>query len=823
MSQNENARELVKAGQLLFIQGHVPEYMYYVHGGAIEILSASSEFDGLDPAIITSKSKRIGIIKGDTFISGLSIGFNDPSTKTVRIISDSHVSKYPVNNTGISEIIRGNVSQGIIILTHMFKRLELAISDDTKYTNFYNTLCKINDNFSLIYKSLSASGLSDKLNSKSESLYNLFKANSGTLDDVFEAKFLISDNSKFLRKKYAFPGLPIQSLIEPRQCTLVKKFLKLDKAVFGKVIKEDITILQNMIEMISDNLLKVLDRIYAIHNEIDSELETLFGSSGWSSYLTDAGGFDAWQASGKLAPEFVNNFLSLIKKLHSYYLDISGNKLIDKFPGPKKIHGYYVSGKSGGAAVADENVTDMPGTSLSRAVSADLGPLKNSLQQIFEFALIDKEFQRNFSKLLNDFKNISNPFSTEQDGRKIRRAITKGYWDLFKQVFIRKQKESVTPVPVNLMMKFGYLDESMLEDDQIKELNSIVSLNDETGNIPVLYEEEFLSRIYKGKENPSITEMGLSYEMHKREEEKRKGRRKANEAGEASSAEIDMTMYEIDHRLAQTVAVCSGSTSTAFPILTSMVMKSLPSKIFMSKKKVESTVRELMEIDYSVFYRETTLKLDNARELIQEEVIPVFIIIPGFGTKTMLWQELDGKNRRTRGRIVIPAFCLGDLTKSLAHTFACFRWELNRTIKGGLWADPVEGGVTGAYFDYINFYKKNSKLSAETKEKITERFKSLRTNRDRFADDYTMWLMFEKDGVMRLNSVVREMFYRSIPFKKEIREKLEGMPAFSETATRYKNIQAKSIEGYERRFKKYMNNDGSYPEKIQEFMAFLNS
>ena len=86
-----------------------------------------------------------------------------------------------------------------------------------------------------------------------------------------------------------------------------------------------------------------------------------------------------------------------------------------------------------------------------------------------------------------------------------------------------------------------------------------------------------------------------------------------------------------------------------------------------------------------------------------------------------------------------------------------------------------------------------------------------------------MWLMFEKDGVMRLNSVVREMFYRNIPFKKEIREKLEGMPAFSEIATRYKNIQAKAIEGYDRRFKKYMNSDGTYPEKLQEFISFINS
>ena len=38
-----------------------------------------------------------------------------------------------------------------------------------------------------------------------------------------------------------------------------------------------------------------------------------------------------------------------------------------------------------------------------------------------------------------------------------------------------------------------------------------------------------------------------------------------------------------------------------------------------------------------------------------------------------------------------------------------FRWELCRSSKGALWADPVEGGITGAFYDYVTFYKKNNK------------------------------------------------------------------------------------------------------------------
>ena len=78
-----------------------------------------------------------------------------------------------------------------------------------------------------------------------------------------------------------------------------------------------------------------------------------------------------------------------------------------------------------------------------------------------------------------------------------------------------------------------------------------------------------------------------------------------------------------------------------------------------------------------------------------------------------------------------------------------------------------------------------------------------RTNRDRFADDYVMWVLFEKDGIMRVNSVIRDMFYRNIPFKKEIRDKLENMPAYNEIAPRYKNIQTRNITAFERKYKKY--------------------
>jgi len=170
---------------------------------------------------------------------------------------------------------------------------------------------------------------------------------------------------------------------------------------------------------------------------------------------------------------------------------------------------------------------------------------------------------------------------------------------------------------------------------------------------------------------------------------------------------------------------------------------------------------------------------------------------------------------------MVPVLFNGDLEKSLMHSFACFRWELTKNIKGAMWADPIEGGITGEYFDYVNNFKKNSKLSPEMKEKINLRFKSLRTNRDRFADDYMLWVEYEREGIMKLNTVVREMFFKHIPFRKETRDHLENMPAFNKYAARFKNIQARDYAGYERRFKKYQDASGAYPKEIQTYFEFL--
>ncbi|MBN1531052.1 MAG: cyclic nucleotide-binding domain-containing protein [Spirochaetes bacterium] len=812
----DNRQRQLKAGDVLFAQGETPEGIYMLESGTLEVLSAPDEYNGLDRSIVISKGQRTGLLRAKVFVLGMSEQLVNPYRKSVRAVEDSTLTRYPLVNGGIRAMAASDQKMAISVLKHLSHATAMLSSNAGKSGKLYQTAYMMADNTAIMYRSMSETNTVDSLHSRAESIYNKFKAGGGREPAQFDARFMVVDNSQFLKKRYDLPGVPIDSDGSGRVNEFLERLLQVDSSLLQKVIKSDPSLAVSAYDILFEECMKTLDRNAAIAQGVNDALTVLFGSAqSWGSYLTDSRGLDEWKRSGKLSQDFLHGFLSLISKLNTVYEEMSGMKITAAFPVIRKIHELYSNARSG-----KEPAEQAAGAKQEAPAVVSSGAMDKSIHQIFEFAVVDKEQQGRFIKLLNEFKSMKDPFSTEIDGRKVRRHITKMYWDIYKQAFLRSKKESAVPRPVQLMIRFGFMDETMLEPAQVEELNELIRLQETSREIPVLYESEFLSMVMEGRMEPSINEMGLTYEEFLREQDKVSTKKK--DKGEKTLDEhVNMVLYEIEQRVASTAAVCSGSTATAFPILTSLAVKGSLKSLYSDKKKIEDLVQEIREIDYSVFYRETVLKLGEAREIIMEEIIPNLILIPICGAKSLLWQELTGTNRRSRGRIVVPIFFMGDIKRRLIHTFACFRWELNRSLKGAMWADPIEGGVTGEYFDYVNTFKKMSKLSQEAKEKIAERFKAFRTNRDRFADDYIQWILYEREGIMRQNGVVREMFFKHIPFRKDVREKLGAMPAFAHAANRYRNIQAKTIAAYERRFKKYQDAGGAYPEEIRKYFEFL--
>ena len=166
--------EIIKKGEFLIVQGSEPQFIHYLNKGSMEILSAPEEFGGLEGDALIAKSKRVGVINEKSLISGLSLLFTEPYKKSIRALEDSQVVKYPIREGGFNEIAQADPSLGINILNHLFRRLELSISDASKYTKLYQNLNRINDNIAIIFKVLSEEHIPEKIYSRAENLYKTF-------------------------------------------------------------------------------------------------------------------------------------------------------------------------------------------------------------------------------------------------------------------------------------------------------------------------------------------------------------------------------------------------------------------------------------------------------------------------------------------------------------------------------------------------------------------------------------------------------------------------------------------------------------------------
>jgi hypothetical protein len=810
----------LKKGEILFLQGENPVKLYMLQEGEIEILSAPQEFMGLDSDIIIDKSVRVSSFKGKAMLIGFSGLLVSKYGKSARAVTDSVIVEYPISQGGFKGVASKDINGSINMLRQIFNNYMLSQTQLKKAVSLYTRLSQVEDNLLLLYHDFSTGNGPELFNKKSEDLYSVFSFNKGKFPEVVAADFIIEDKSALLKKSYT--DKLIKEVMGSDYAELIKKILKLEPQIMAGMIKNDPEIAVSIFSSVASAVNGILDNVHEVLERAGQKAKVLFGSSeSWAMYFSKQNGIKDWNSTGRISPDFFTNMMKINAKLDLMYSETTGKRLAS-FPGYGELASALNSSEerreekpAAEAGAAPEASVDI---SAPNVVSTGL---QKSIFQIFEFSMIEKEFQNRMLKLLNDYKTISSSASAESDARKMRRHIAQLYWDLYQQVFVRSKSESSVPKAAKLMLTFGFLDDQLLVPEHLVELNDLARIRERETEFPVVLEYEFLSKIYSGAEEPSITEMGLTYEAFLREMDKSQKKRDPQSSGSGDDLNLQKTLHEISQRLKTTAAVCSGSTVTAFPILTSDIAKGSLKNMYVSKSRLNAIAKKLVDIDFSLFYRETVLRLDQSREIIQEEIFPYLVLVPTFGTKTLLWQELSGNNKRSMGRFMVPILFNGDLEKSLTHAFACFRWELTKNIKGAMWADPIEGGVTGEYFDYVNNFKKNSKLSPEMKEKINLRFKSLRTNRDRFADDYMLWIEYEREGIMKLNTVVREMFFKHIPFKKDIRDHLENMPAFSKYANRYKNIQARDYAAYERRFKKYQDASGNYPKEIQTYFEFL--
>lgn len=456
----------------------------------------------------------------------------------------------------------------------------------------------------------------------------------------------------------------------------------------------------------------------------------------------------------------------------------------------------------------------------------------DTLHRIFRYAECDENEENTFKKYLTVYRSIIHNTSMNDDERKLIRAMTEIFYDVYEKVFIRSEQEKELDPMIRVFLDYACMDESMFTQSSIVDLYTLNQqdedladkFNDDVKKCKVFTMREWLHAIYVGIREPSKNEYDLDYSEYIRECYK-KGELSESQRDAALNDNSQKVHFEIINMFKTNNRLTSGKRTTFCPVLCNEDFIKSPKNLKVTKKSIEDFIDDILKIDYSVFIRETLFE-DTENNIpkvnIYKNVLPDIIMMPNVGEKGVMWQEISGKKRDSRGRFLIPAFTNENIHDILVNIVGAFRWELCRTIQGIYWNDVSDKSLTSEYYDYIQFYKKNRELSEEAKEKLKSRLTKARNNvKEVFIYDYTMWINHEAYGLARLNKVARSLLFAYCPFSKEIREKISGHPMFEEDIAKFEREKRKRVKEIKNRYSGIIKENGKLPDILEDNLTYV--
>ena len=204
-----------------------------------------------------------------------------------------------------------------------------------------------------------------------------------------------------------------------------------------------------------------------------------------------------------------------------------------------------------------------------------------------------------------------------------------------------------------------------------------------------------------------------------------------------------------------------------------------------------------------------------------KEVLPDIILMPNVGSRALMWQETAGVKNDTPARFLFPMFTSMDMEDLMRETIARYRWEICRKIQGVYWNDLREPSLTSEYCDYMQFYRKNSELSAEAKDKIkTDLARCRNSQKEVFVKDYDNWMKYESQGSFRLNKVSRSILMKYCPFAKEVRSALMANPQYQKGFMKFEVDNERKRKKLRAMYDKYEASGAQLTPELLENMKY---
>lgn len=454
--------------------------------------------------------------------------------------------------------------------------------------------------------------------------------------------------------------------------------------------------------------------------------------------------------------------------------------------------------------------------------------IQGSLNIILDFAGADLSLTESFRTHIHQYRRLNRKNSMDDEACKLREVLAEEYYALYTILFVNTlscDPEKI-PIPVLMFLYFGYVDEELSGMDNAIILYRLAQNMPDNSEYGIYTFYHWLKAIFEGKKNPSHNEFDLDF-FDYLQKQKLSGAISADELKILENNAMSKINFEI-HNMFPIVNQKTYGRPTAFcPIFYAENVLKNPDSTFVTLQSIHKAIESVKKADYSAFYRESlaTEHYDIVgKEVLHKEYLPDVILMPNIGTRPVMWQEIEGKVRNSPGRICISIFHLEDLFTSFIRATAEFRWELCKRIQGSRWNDVTDRSLTSEYCDYLEYYKKNTGLSADAKERIRLTMqRSKNSYKEMFIRDYTLWILFESNGSARLNRVARKIMFTYCPFPAPICTALSTNPLYSDMIKQQEKWKSRRLHHLGTLRKKFTNANVPIPEFIEEEEIFAKA
>ena len=443
--------------------------------------------------------------------------------------------------------------------------------------------------------------------------------------------------------------------------------------------------------------------------------------------------------------------------------------------------------------------------------------LLDSLKTILEFSGCDDETAEKFTDCINKYIETEDRASSEDDVPDLRREITKQFYVIFKQVFLKTLHGAEPPTVVKMFLNFGFVDPTLAGYENANYLYSIADSYKGDPENGIYTVSEWLTAIYNMKRDPSLSEFDMDWPSYLRDLKNQK-QIDANEEKRLLASKDDRLQYEIENAFPVVNRVTFGNPSRFCPVYSEHNLLRSPEDTIVTAEKVKAIIDEIREIDFSAFYRETGFtdqKRGITGETINIEILPNIVLMPNCGLRGSMWQEIEGRLRTTPARMFLPIFLEGDLKTVVLRLVGEFRWEMCRRIQGSRWNDLSDPSLTSYFCDYLQFYMNNRSIAMQTMTEIRNELSAARNSyKTVFVNNYVLWILNESKGMARLNSIALGIFMTFCPFNAGIREALTKNMRYNEALNRFNAKRQKRAQRLNLLLKKLQQQGKGVPKEL---------